>query len=89
MILENKNTLSSYGVVPGVTIHLVKKPNPKQQKSEKKMTEAEIVNSFKAIILFNEFRNILQVVCIKNKFSFCICCHLLLYFIAINKKRSH
>lgn len=61
MILENENTLSSYGVAPGVTIHVVEKPSPKQQKSEKKMTESEIVNSFNTIILFNEYRIILQV----------------------------
>lgn len=61
VILQNENTLSSYGVVPGVTIHVVQKGAPKYQKSEKKMAESEIVNSFRTITLFNEYRSILQV----------------------------
>lgn len=61
VILENENTLSSYGVVPGVTIHVVEKRSSKYQKSEKKITESEIVNSFRTITLFNEYRSILQV----------------------------
>lgn len=72
VILENENTLSSYGVVPGVTIHIMQKSAPKYHKSEKKMTESEIVNSFRTITLFNEYRSILQVSQI-NVFCFVFC----------------
>lgn len=61
MILENENTLSSYGVTPGVTIHVLEKPKYQPVVSDRKLTEAEVVNSFKTIKLFNEYRSIFQV----------------------------
>ncbi|XP_018566538.1 ubiquitin-like protein 7 [Anoplophora glabripennis] len=63
VILENENTLSSYGVTPGVTIHVLEKPKPKKTQETKKMTEVEVqqlVSAFRTFTLSSGYRTALQ-----------------------------
>ncbi|KAJ8966691.1 hypothetical protein NQ317_014020, partial [Molorchus minor] len=63
IILENENTLSSYGITPGVTIHVLETPKHKKVVIEKKMTEVEVqqlVSAFRAFTLSSGYRAALQ-----------------------------
>lgn len=64
IILENENTLSSYGVTPGVTIHVLEKPKSKKTTEVKRMTEIEVqqlVSAFRTFTLSSGYRAALQV----------------------------
>ncbi|KAJ8956982.1 hypothetical protein NQ318_012146 [Aromia moschata] len=63
IILEDNNTLASYGVTSGVTINVLEKPKSKKVSTEKKMTEVEVqqlVSAFRAFTLSSGYRTALQ-----------------------------
>ncbi|CAH1170270.1 unnamed protein product [Phaedon cochleariae] len=60
VILEDGNTLSSYGITNDVTIHVLEKPPSKPASIEKRLTPTEVVNSFRTLTLFSGYRSALQ-----------------------------
>ncbi|KAJ8925135.1 hypothetical protein NQ315_001317 [Exocentrus adspersus] len=63
VILEDDSTLASYGVTPGVTIHVLEKPNVTTAKETKKMSEVEVqqlVSAFRTFTLSSGYRTALQ-----------------------------
>ncbi|XP_973179.3 ubiquitin-like protein 7 [Tribolium castaneum] len=63
LVLEEENTLSSYGVKPGVTIHIVKKNAPPSAPRGRALTETEVqqlVVAFRAFTLSSGYRAALQ-----------------------------
>lgn len=63
VILEDESTLASYGVKPGVTIHVLEKKEPAPETSSRTLSEAEIqqlVVAFRAFTLSTGYRAALQ-----------------------------
>lgn len=65
IILQDDYTLSSYGVKPGVTIHVLEKKQEPPEIKPRTLSEAEIqqlVVAFRAFTLSAGYRTALQVV---------------------------
>ncbi|KAG5892922.1 hypothetical protein JTB14_006237 [Gonioctena quinquepunctata] len=60
VILEDGNTLSSYGITSGATVHVLEKPISEKVQVEKKITTTELVKAFRTLTLFAGYRNTLQ-----------------------------
>lgn len=68
IILEDELTLSSYGVKPGVTIHVLQKKQEPPEMKPRVLSEAEIqqlVVAFRAFTLSAGYRTALQVFSVK------------------------
>lgn len=64
IILQDESTLSSYGVKPGVTIHVLEKKQEPPEPQSRTLTESEIqqlVVAFRAFTLSAGYRTALQV----------------------------
>lgn len=64
LVLEDDNYLTSYGIKPGVTIHVVKKNPPETAPRGRPLTEPEVqqlVVAFRAFTLSSGYRAALQV----------------------------
>lgn len=61
LILEDENTLSSYGITDGVTIHALEKPTVKPSITvHTKMVPKDLINAFSTLVIFPNYRLALQ-----------------------------
>ncbi|XP_057662578.1 ubiquitin-like protein 7 [Diorhabda carinulata] len=61
LILEDENTLSSYGITDGVTIHVIDKPTIKPSETiHTQMGPKDLINAFSTLVIFPNYRLALQ-----------------------------
>lgn len=65
MILEDANTLTSYGINPGDILHILENLSRKDPEVKKLVTDSDMVTAFRRLTILSGYRHALSVRLIK------------------------